>query len=715
MEQSQNQSSFQNTISKLQSLFEYYCQYGERLNTTIMKSHKFIKISKEANIMSTIINRTRLEIIYKSENKYNTMNFNQFLNCLMKIADIKYQNEDMTLKQKVQTLIEQFFLPLHETIFATEIKLDSESIDGFLYSPICEEILTSICPILFDIYRVYFPHEVSIAENASYVKENSQKSLFQFCRNFDIAPGLISKPIVYQIFQSETLREDVDESIAKNKNYYFQISKKIDIASLAKYDHNNHNILGQFFIFFKFVRALVKMAMITFNKEDFKDISSQEKLILFFQKIEVSEGFLSFELKTNKTHNEKTACIIKQELLDKIADYFEGKDTNEQPTNTINEESVNTNNEGKKENESTNNINTNIVNTNTTANYLMSDNYQTEFSNYLNEVYGSDLLLIFKGIVNCGDQFNYKYMKSKAFMKFLVEANLVKISGKTNFGLKMNEVDTLFVKLSILNKSLNSQEETEIPEEPETDIEAIANACRATKKNFQSKIEFETFLIGIEIIAKVVYDSMPPKEAIDKVVNEHIFSNLSNAYGAKIKSIEDKIEILKDLQSSDEYIKILEVTHKAVTPIFKFYTKATNNLMSFKSFLQFAQDFEIFPCIISKAKLNAFFGGIAQYSNYNDNESEVYIEQSLFVDMLALCANEIVLPEPEPNPVEKILIFMEKIGQSEGPEKIIINTGNNRMMAEDTLNILEEFKEEYPQYFEVKEDKKENFMDLMSE
>ena len=43
-------------------------------------------------------------------------------------------------------------------------------------------------------------------------------------------------------------------------------------------------------------------------------------------------------------------------------------------------------------------------------------------------------------------------------------------------------------------------------------------------------------------------------------------------------------------------------------------------------------------------------------------------------------------------------------------ETIIINTGNNRMMAEDTLNILEEFKEEYPQYFEVKEDKKENYI-----
>ena len=51
--------------------------------------------------------------------------------------------------------------------------------------------------------------------------------------------------------------------------------------------------------------------------------------------------------------------------------------------------------------------------------------------------------------------------------------------------------------------------------------------------------------------------------------------------------------------------------------------------MSFKFFMKFAQDFEIFPAIISKAKLNAFYGGIAQYSNYNDNESEVELPRKI--------------------------------------------------------------------------------------
>ena len=156
------------------------------------------------------------------------------------------------------------------------------------------------------------------------------------------------------------------------------------------------------------------------------------------------------------------------------------------------------------------------------------------------------------------------------------------------FGLKMNEVDTLFVKLSLLNSSLNSNEETENPEQSENDLEIIANCRRKTKKNVQAKIEFETFLIGIEIIAKVIYQNLPSKEAIDKVINEHIFPNLGAAYGAKIKAIEDKIDLLKELQTNEDYIKVLEVTHKAISPIFKYYTKTTNNLMSFKFFMKFA-------------------------------------------------------------------------------------------------------------------------------
>ena len=299
---------FQTLINTLQKIYEYYCQYGERLNSTILKSHKFIKISKEAGIMSNIINKTRLEIIYKSENKYNRMNFEQFLNSLIKIADIKYSNITESRRAKVKRLINEYYIPLYYTIFNGNVDQGIEeqlsSFDTFFLSPICEEILTSISPILFDIYRVYFPHEVSISEDLRYVQDYSLKQFFLFIKEFEIAPGLLSKSLCYNIYQSETVKNESSESISKNNDYYFRIIKRIDIASYSKYDPHNKNILGNYFNFFKFIRTLVKLSELTFQKVDFKQMSSAEKLILFFQKLEVSEGFLRFELKTNTTHSE---------------------------------------------------------------------------------------------------------------------------------------------------------------------------------------------------------------------------------------------------------------------------------------------------------------------------------------------------------------------------------------------------------------------------
>ena len=98
----------------------------------------------------------------------------------------------------------------------------------------------------------------------------------------------------------------------------------------------------------------------------------------------------------------------------------------------------------------------------------------------------------------------------------------------------------------------------------------IFNNKDTNNKSSQAKFQFDVFLKGIEIISRAVYPFVPTKDAIDKVVNEHIFANLQGVYNNKIKSIEDKVEILKELQSSDEYIKVLSLTHKAITPIFKF-------------------------------------------------------------------------------------------------------------------------------------------------
>ncbi len=682
---SQKDNEVNEMINKLREIFEYYCSYGERLNTKILKSNKYIKLFKESNLIDNIINQTRLELIYKSQNKNNCMNFDEFLNSLLKVTEYKYPNynSQSELKKNLFQMIKEHILPLYNLIINGNLDLSInnsvlnnttiiqqiDNIDSLLYSNLTEEILTSIIPILFDIYKVYFPHEISISDNINFIKEKSIKQYFEFLKNFEITPGLLSKSITYQIYKSEISNDNSDLSISNHKDFYQNILKNLDLTSILKYEPNNHNILGQFFIFFKFIRALIKMSQATFIKLENAinlehTIKKEEMIIMFFQKIELSEGFLNIQKKTNKTHNDKQSIIIQQELLDRISDELNEENTNEE-----------------------NNNNQSVFQ----SNIKKFENYEPEYSNYINEIYGNHLLNIFKGMCNFGDQFNYKNMKSKSFMKFLKDSNLVKIKDNNNFGLKLNEIDTLFIKLSLINENLKNPTIKK------------SNEKRTTVNNSKANINFETFLIGIEIISKLIYPNLETKEAIDKIINENIFPHtLNNINIEKIKEIEDKIENLKDLQSSEDFIKLLEITHKSITPIFLYYTKDTNNYLSRENFLKFCKDYEIFPSLMSKAKLNSFFIGISQYSQIG-NENNILIEQSLFIDLLSLIALDIIYPQPEPNSIEKILVLMEKISQSEG--------ANNKIF--DTKEFLQDFKKFYPQYFQNKNKKNNTFMDLI--
>ena len=86
------------------------------------------------------------------------------------------------------------------------------------------------------------------------------------------------------------------------------------------------------------------------------------------------------------------------------------------------------------------------------------------------------------------------------------------------------------------------------------------------------------------------------------------------------------------------------------------------------------------------------------------------IEHSLFVDLIALMALEMNYPEPEPSTIEKILIFIEKISQSQGPGKIVLNTGNRQA---NCGNFLEFFKEIYPGFFNEEKNEEEDFSTIM--
>ena len=704
------QNENNNYISKLKEIFEYYCQYGERLNSKILKSHKYIKLFRESGLMDKKLDNTRLELIYKSINKNNQMNFDQFLNSLLKIASYKYEIIDKKdIKKAVQKIIYDNLYPLYYAITNSSdnefnnndlnlyltnndfnMTVINKKFENILYSDLFKEILIQVIPVLFDLYRTSFSNEISVSDDLNYIKNTSLKSYFTLAKNLEIIPQLLSKSTCYQIYKYEINSTNADESIKNNQNFYFEICQKIDFMSMNTYERSNKNIFGKYFIFFKFVRVLVKMSQITFEKifetnnknsnkkdENYNGIKPEEMFVLFLQKIEQSEGFSNFTKRNNVTHNYKTTTIIPPNFKIKFEMMNYDKEENKSH-NTIQDE--------KDEKIDI---------------YKKLDAYEPKYINYINEVYGKDLLILFRTIVSFGDQFNFQYMKSKAFLKFLVDSNLVKDKNH-NFGLKLNDIDIFFIKMCLLMKN------------NEQSLNIINNDIHDNRNNFMTvnvsngEIDFPTFIISIEILARLLFSNLNVKQAIDILVVDYILNN-KELNNNKINEIEQKIDNLKELQNSQEMIDLLQVVHKAFYPIFIYYTKDNEGLMSNKNFMKFTKDFEIFPYLIGKVKLNSFFNGISQYSMYGQ-KNDTLIEHSLFVDLIALMALEMNYPSPEPSPFEKLLIFIEKISQSQGPGKIILNTGSNR---QGNGNFLDYFREVYPSFFTEEKSEEEDFSTIM--
>ena len=699
-EQENNNSDY---VSKLQEVFEYYCQYGERLNSKILKSHKFIKLFRESGLMDKRLDTTRLEIIYKSINKNNQMNFEQFLNSLLKIASYKYDLTDKKdIKKATQKIIYENLFSLYYSItnnnsFINDINPNQTNVDfnltftnkkfeNILYTDLFKEILIQVVPVLFDIYRTFFTNETSISDDLNYIKNTSLKNYFTLIKNLEIIPQLLSKSTCYQIYKYETNNPNSDESIKNNQNFYFEICQKIDFLSMNTFERSNKNIFGKYFIFFKFLRVLIKMSQITFerifnngyhndNGENINitKMKPEEMFILFLQKIEQSDGFSNFTKISNVTHNYKTTTIIPPNFSAKF-----------EMNNFDKEEKQNQNN-SQMEKEEKIDI------------YKKLDAYEPKYINYINEVYGKDLLNLYKTIVSFGDQFNFQYMKSKAFLKFLADSNLIKDKNH-NFGLKLNDIDIFFIKMCLLMKN----------------NEYYLKNNKTKKNNITvnvsyGEIDYPTFIISIEILSRLLFNNLPVKQAIDTLIVDYILNN-KEIYNNKINEIEEKIENLKELQNNQEMIEILQTVHKAFYPLFIFYTKENEGLMSIENFLKFTKDFEIFPFLIGKAKLNSFYNGISQYSMYG-KKGNALIEHSLFVDLIALMALEMNYPNPQPSPVEKMLIFIEKLSQSQGPGKIVMSTGSNRQG--NCGNFLDYFKDAYPAYFNVEKSVEEDFSSIM--
>ena len=172
------QAELQDVKQKLQDIFVYYTSFGDRLNTTNLKSQKFHKMMQDAKIMgsktdtsasfgakaaseATLMNKKRIDLIFCSVNKHKVnMSFELFLQALVKIGQFKYTN--MNPGDALKALVQDHLLPLHDKIAKSNKVFSGKDGNAFeiKFDELVALVLRDVGSILLDIYQVYFAQEV---------------------------------------------------------------------------------------------------------------------------------------------------------------------------------------------------------------------------------------------------------------------------------------------------------------------------------------------------------------------------------------------------------------------------------------------------------------------------------------------------------------------------------------------------------------------------
>lgn len=186
-----------------------------------------------------------------------------------------------------------------------------------------------------------------------------------------------------------------------------------------------------------------------------------------------------------------------------------------------------------------------------------------------------------------------------------------------------------------------------------------------------------------------------------------------------------------DMLKDEEVIEALGLVHRSIIYYYRYYSNTRGN-MNFENFIKFCKDFAIFPDLLSKAKLLRFFYTLSSIHAQTEqpeisicsafNEDSAYnrvademIDEHLFVEALALIAAEVLYKEPEPNSVERICYLMERLGQSDGPQKVMIACGHNRSAAKESQDLTVFLRQRYPEVFQEYNPARLNFGDLMTQ
>ena len=701
-----------NIKASLKKLFNFYASFGNRLSNNKMKCSQFIKLATDANIIDNKVDVKTIELdfIYVNSSQMN-LEYENFIKLLHYIGQQKYGNEDSN--ENFKELLEKNMIPLFKVVYE-ETDLGTE--DKILKSKIGFATLMLLHlrkDIYFAMYVKYFKFEKNktFAAKRKIMRDKSKKALLQFLRDFELLPGLLNMSIINNFF-TEIMAIEIENP---------QLDSINDLLKVIESD------CGLCFTYIKFLFFLSKISLYIFSDpnnipRDFKEtkFTGDEKFYMLLERLEISQGFFDLGFAKKTKNNEMRLALSNKELADMH------KETNAFPNfeDYIDEHNesiwmmVNFDFEFRKKRQKPL-LYQKLYREEKTIKQpkrkksVSTIKFDKRFLNAI-EKYKADFKKVFMQYSQNHDN-KAPQMNCFKFIKFLKDIKTVRtdINNRTRkddleedeFSIDAKEADLIFGSLTHSNKQKSKR------------FLFAKNREREQAVKIKKTIGFQKFLKAIEIIIEKIYD-----DEIEKAVENfyyiklarHLLSNNKDLTQSrrqepklnqtlpmateKIYMCNKYLQRLAVLLSEDGLVEMLDTVHKCVYKLFECYANNPDYIGA-KDFFDLFSDFDIFPEIIKKIKLETIFDALVHvFNDNNEKDSGSHsnvIDQHLFVEAFILIADDLKFNFDEsPTIFQKITFLLDIMNESDGFTKVL-----KRNPAMKRYNIIQKIKEKYPDFF----------------
>lgn len=304
------------TKAKLRRLFMQYSDISDETGISRLNSRNFLKMLKDANLIDNNLTSCKVDIVYCECNskKEKVFGFEQFLNSIIKLAEIKFYPEFNRQKEEyTMLLIRKYLIPLSEKYLSVDdtSKFNISNKDNnpvFSYDNNVKTILNSIYPILKEIYEIYFFHHMKKAKTNADLTKITPKLLVTFMREFEISPALINKQKALAFLDFIVKPDQEIEKYFNMSDIFIEIKYKN--GTLVQMDCGIHFTLSRFFLFLTWTAVSVFEGL-TFNV----DYSVSEKLFFLLTKMELSKGFSNLTKSYSGSAGNKYSLIPPAQIL----------------------------------------------------------------------------------------------------------------------------------------------------------------------------------------------------------------------------------------------------------------------------------------------------------------------------------------------------------------------------------------------------------------